>query len=185
VSAHGVAGQIDTGRVVLERGLGEFEHFHGVHASEVFPVEPEGPPVGRRDDVEPAFGGIGSALAEALHAGAVAGQDDGRRRFVGRDTDGGPQAIVLHAAVDLADESDLSRLRRLDDLEFQRHAVAKTAVGSMQFERSFEWPALGRGGSLDSKSHFANAQTGNRGHRGGSLGHAGRFQHQGQSLCRL
>jgi len=108
---------------VCQRLLCDIEHFHGVHPSEVLPVEPVRPAVSRGDDMEPPLGRVRSGLAVSLHAGSVARQDDSGQRIVRRAGCGRQQAEILHRVVELADERDPATLVGLDDLETQRHLV--------------------------------------------------------------
>ena len=178
VAAHGMAGQIDAGRVVLQALAGNFQHLHGVHAAEVFPVEAIGPAVGRRDEVEPALRGIGGALTDAFHAGAVARQDQGRRRIAVRYRCRNAQSVILHAAVDLADEGDLPRLIGLLDIQFQRHAMAGLAAGPVQFKRPSDRVTFGRGFSLNAEADFANAQRRDGRYGGRTVRHTGGLERQ-------
>jgi len=53
----------------------------------------------------------------------VTGEHERRRGAVGFCRQGGPDAVVLNGAVDVADEGDLASLVGADHLQVQRDAV--------------------------------------------------------------
>ena len=129
VATHRVAGQVDARGVGLKDAPGLCEHLQGVDPPPLFPVEAEGAPVGRCDDVGPLFLFVGPRLVARLDRSAVHGQHEGPRRGISRiGAQGGSHAVILHAAVDAADEGALVMDGRRDLPQGDGHRIDLFAV---------------------------------------------------------
>ena len=113
-----MSSDVSAARVGLEAATCLIENFQCVPATPVFPVEAEYAAIGRSDDVAVRFGGIAARLSFALDARAVQAQEKSRTLFgferaLRRRND----AVILNAAVDLADKRPAMMLGRIANCE--------------------------------------------------------------------
>jgi len=128
VAAHRVAGEIDAARLRTGRRRCVGEHFVGVLAAPVLPVEAERATVGRCNDPQVGLGRIAVRLVTRMHAGPVEGENDPR---VGPRLGRFPDAVVLHRAVDRGAERDASRRRGFANVDT---VLAADSVGRGKLE---------------------------------------------------
>jgi hypothetical protein len=114
MTAHGMAGQIGPPWISTEALFRNVEHFHGIEAAPIFPIETVRPAVGRCNYIQILAMGVAGGLAFRFHPGAVTGKDECRLGLflyrIGRTRTGigcgkrRDHREVLHAAVYLADK---------------------------------------------------------------------------------
>ena len=122
VAAHGMAGEVDPGRVRREEPRRFGQDLERVEPAPVLPVESVGTAVGRRDDPGPVLGLVGPGLPDGLDARAVERQEEGRSWPAMASVrparlPPGCDAEILDAAVDPADERARVMGRGRDGLE--------------------------------------------------------------------
>ena len=139
VSAHRMAGQVSPSRVGLEEILSLFEHFDGVEASPIFPVEAVRTAIGRRDDMEPRLAGVCLSLADRLDRRAVERKDEPRAALahLSSTIKRRDMGIILHAAVDRASKGPLVRLARITYSKRNRCGIDRWPGAAGLFACSF------------------------------------------------
>ena len=102
--AHRVSGQIRLVRIGFESRLREREHFHGVMATPVFPIETVRPAIRGRDHGTPGFRRVRARHAHGLHGRAVGREKQRAGRLILGKRQGRGDSVILDAVVNVAPE---------------------------------------------------------------------------------